>query len=224
MRVSGFAHVAHSRHLTFAKATYEKSPFHHLLRHKLISMPKRKLSQVTADATRAISITEKAPILTIPVSQNSQKAKLDGNINAKLTLSKKSIAERTVVSDTLNDSLSNSDSPLSEPPEDESDDRRSAKPNRSKHAKKKISANGSLGRVKAGLTQSNGTAPSGNLPSEDAESDIDDEEIDEAKIQEASLRPPPVNSSYLPIPWKGRLGYVSFELVQNLWHHESDTI
>ncbi len=37
-----------------------------------------------------------------------------------------------------------------------------------------------------------------------------DEEADEEEIQAALSRPPPVNSDYLPLPWKGRLGYVSF--------------
>lgn len=37
-----------------------------------------------------------------------------------------------------------------------------------------------------------------------------DEEADEEEIQAALSRPPPVNSGYLPLPWKGRLGYVSF--------------
>ena len=39
-----------------------------------------------------------------------------------------------------------------------------------------------------------------------------DEEADEEEIQAALSRPPPVNSDYLPLPWKGRLGYVSFVL------------
>lgn len=34
-----------------------------------------------------------------------------------------------------------------------------------------------------------------------------DEEADEEEIQAALSRPPPVNSDYLPLPWKGRLGY-----------------
>lgn len=34
------------------------------------------------------------------------------------------------------------------------------------------------------------------------------EEGDEAEVKEALSRPPPVNSDYLPLPWKGRLGYV----------------
>lgn len=38
-----------------------------------------------------------------------------------------------------------------------------------------------------------------------------EEEADEEEIQIALSRPPPVNSDYLPLPWKGRLGYVSFD-------------
>ena len=34
-----------------------------------------------------------------------------------------------------------------------------------------------------------------------------DEEADPEELKEALSRPPPVNSSYLPLPWKGRLGY-----------------
>lgn len=37
-----------------------------------------------------------------------------------------------------------------------------------------------------------------------------DEEADEEEIEAALSRPPPVNSDYLPLPWKGRLGYVGF--------------
>lgn len=32
------------------------------------------------------------------------------------------------------------------------------------------------------------------------------------EVKEAIVRPPPVNSSYLPLPWKGRLGYVSLKV------------
>ena len=35
-----------------------------------------------------------------------------------------------------------------------------------------------------------------------------EEEADEAELKEALYRPPPVHSDYLPLPWKGRLGYV----------------
>jgi UV DNA damage endonuclease len=52
-------------------------------------------------------------------------------------------------------------------------------------------------------TESNGI--DGDL--EDAE-DIEDDEVE---VKEALSRPPPVNSEYLPLPWKGRLGYVSIQ-------------
>ena len=35
-----------------------------------------------------------------------------------------------------------------------------------------------------------------------------EEEAGEEEIEAALSRPPPVNSDYLPLPWKGRLGYV----------------
>ena len=34
-----------------------------------------------------------------------------------------------------------------------------------------------------------------------------EEEVDEEEVKQALSRPPPVNSDYLPLPWKGRLGY-----------------
>ena len=41
------------------------------------------------------------------------------------------------------------------------------------------------------------------------ESTVEGEGIaNEAEITQAFSRPPPVNSDYLPLPWKGRLGYV----------------
>ncbi|KNG89588.1 UV-endonuclease UVE-1 [Aspergillus nomiae NRRL 13137] len=40
----------------------------------------------------------------------------------------------------------------------------------------------------------------------DPESD-EDVPVQAEELQEALSRPPPVNSSYLPLPWKGRLGY-----------------
>lgn len=40
-----------------------------------------------------------------------------------------------------------------------------------------------------------------------------DGENDESEVKEALSRPPPVNSAYLPLPWKGRLGYVCLSCV-----------
>lgn len=44
---------------------------------------------------------------------------------------------------------------------------------------------------------------------EDPESDFASEASEEEEVKQSLSRPPPVNSSYLPLPWKGRLGYVS---------------
>ncbi|OAP57341.1 UV damage endonuclease UvdE, variant [Fonsecaea erecta] len=44
------------------------------------------------------------------------------------------------------------------------------------------------------------------LDREDPEVEVN-EEANPEELKEALSRPPPVNSSYLPLPWKGRLGY-----------------
>ncbi|KAH0172542.1 hypothetical protein KCU86_g16805, partial [Aureobasidium melanogenum] len=55
-----------------------------------------------------------------------------------------------------------------------------------------------------------------------ANDDMDDlegegeEEADEEELSAALARPPPVNSDYLPLPWKGRLGYVSASVSMRL--------
>lgn len=61
-----------------------------------------------------------------------------------------------------------------------------------------------------GVTE-NATGPADNTGiSSNPEAADEFENDDEAEVKEASLRPPPVNSSYLPLPWKGRLGYVRY--------------
>lgn len=52
------------------------------------------------------------------------------------------------------------------------------------------------------------------LPAGQAEAALDPESdedipVEAVELKDALGRPPPVNSSYLPLPWKGRLGYVS---------------
>lgn len=44
-------------------------------------------------------------------------------------------------------------------------------------------------------------------PAEAGGGDVEPEDV--STLKEAGARPPPVNSDYLPLPWKGRLGYVS---------------
>ncbi|KAL4886628.1 UV-endonuclease UvdE-domain-containing protein [Aspergillus karnatakaensis] len=60
-----------------------------------------------------------------------------------------------------------------------------------------------LAGADTGDTRSDGKLD--NLPM-DPESD-EDVPVDAEELQEALSRPPAVNSSYLPLPWKGRLGY-----------------
>jgi len=68
---------------------------------------------------------------------------------------------------------------------------------------------GSMGPVKddvANVAEPAGNAGvNGGLEGEDG---LGEEYEDEAEFKEALSRPPPVNSEYLPLPWKGRLGYV----------------
>lgn len=65
------------------------------------------------------------------------------------------------------------------------------------------------------IAATNGVMGDVTAPAEDAgvtgdpEADgVDGDEGDEVELKEALARPPPVNSKYLPLPWKGRLGYV----------------
>jgi UV DNA damage endonuclease len=53
----------------------------------------------------------------------------------------------------------------------------------------------------------------------DPESD-EDIPLEAEELKEAIGRPPPVNSSYLPLPWKGRLGYVSCILQPHVVQHQ----
>jgi UV DNA damage endonuclease len=41
----------------------------------------------------------------------------------------------------------------------------------------------------------------------DPEAEGEDEDADPEELKQALSRPPPVNSDYLPLPWKGRIGY-----------------
>ncbi|KAK4901263.1 hypothetical protein LTR27_001820 [Elasticomyces elasticus] len=46
-----------------------------------------------------------------------------------------------------------------------------------------------------------------DLGARDPEAEGDEDVPDEEEVKEAMSRPPPVHSDYLPLPWKGRLGY-----------------
>lgn len=57
---------------------------------------------------------------------------------------------------------------------------------------------------KKGTSKAKGVGDEALMSDPEAEEDLADEE----EIKQAVSRPPPVHSDYLPLPWKGRLGYV----------------
>ncbi|KAI4675171.1 UV-damage endonuclease [Alternaria novae-zelandiae] len=65
--------------------------------------------------------------------------------------------------------------------------------------------NGAVNGVAGNVTAP--AASTGVAADPDDVDNLEAEDEDEAEVQEALSRPPPVNSEYLPLPWKGRLGY-----------------
>ncbi|KAI5285290.1 UV-damage endonuclease, partial [Ascosphaera aggregata] len=49
--------------------------------------------------------------------------------------------------------------------------------------------------------------PADELAFSEGEGPADEEPVSAEEVRDAMFRPPAVNSSYLPLPWKGRLGY-----------------
>ena len=129
------------------------------------------------------------------------------------------------------------DSPLSPPPEIAEEPKQSGRGRKSAAAKKVAAAEVNVaevvdaaeeekplpkkGRGNAKSKQQSGeanaapeskdtkstTKKAGNDAEYDPEAEGSDAEAGEEEVKEALSRPPPVNSSYLPLPWKGRLGY-----------------
>lgn len=79
-----------------------------------------------------------------------------------------------------------------------------AKKKRATAAKKKVNAPKIEATPKAAVRKDEASAPGLGDPEAEGE-----EAADEEELTEALSRAPPVNSDYLPLPWKGRLGYVS---------------
>ena len=75
----------------------------------------------------------------------------------------------------------------------------------------KVEGIGAASESKPSGTTKMKTEPAKESQFLDPEAD-DLEEADEEEIQAALARPPPVNSDYLPLPWKGRIGYVGAAL------------
>lgn len=72
----------------------------------------------------------------------------------------------------------------------------------------------SMGAQDASVLQDDGRNGNG-IPAQDGLDPESEEEVpvEAEELQDALTRPPAVNSSYLPLPWKGRLGYVSLIVV-----------
>lgn len=60
----------------------------------------------------------------------------------------------------------------------------------------------------AGLTRSTTNTGHGSHEIIDPEAGADPP-ANEEEVKEVLSKPPPVHSDYIPLPWKGRLGYVS---------------
>ena len=101
------------------------------------------------------------------------------------------------------------DSPLSDAPEVEPEPKTKAKKPTSKAQTKAAPEKDGKGAAKpkptAAAKEKKETTKEPQFLDPEAEGN---EEADEEEIQAALSRPPPVNSDYLPLPWKGRLGYV----------------
>jgi hypothetical protein len=89
--------------------------------------------------------------------------------------------------------------PLSDVPEPQPSKRRKAAPSKKKGESEEVTET-----PKSAKGQKDGIE---SLTDPEAEGyDV----VDEKEIKQVLSRPPPVNSDYLPLPWKGRLGYVRF--------------
>ena len=99
------------------------------------------------------------------------------------------------------------DSPLSETLDIESpvESQKTKAQSKTSAAAKQGAKKGSKAAPNAGTKEKKETAKEPQFLDPEAEGD---EEADEEEIQAALSRPPPVNSEVLPLPWKGRLGYV----------------
>ncbi|MCJ1375663.1 UV-damage endonuclease [Loxospora ochrophaea] len=100
--------------------------------------------------------------------------------------------------------LADSDSPLSEISDVESPSKPTARKTGSSGSKKIIPKEPKVAIKKPQLAKKVELSKEPQFLDPEADGD---EDVGEEEIQVALSRPPPVNSDYLPLPWKGRLGY-----------------
>ncbi|KAM0720049.1 hypothetical protein Q7P37_004185 [Cladosporium fusiforme] len=82
-----------------------------------------------------------------------------------------------------------------------------AKKGRGKKKEVKVEDEGETAAIAASTPAKNTPKKAASGEAEDPEGEGDDEVADPEELKSAAARPPAVNSSYLPLPWKGRLGY-----------------
>lgn len=98
-----------------------------------------------------------------------------------------------------------SDSPLSDVPDIKPEPKKRARGKKDTSAA--ASAESPIETPKKGSSKATGVDEESHMSNLEVE---EEEFADEEDIKKAISRPPPVNSDYLPLPWKGRLGYVSY--------------
>ncbi|KAH0347131.1 UV-endonuclease UvdE, partial [Aureobasidium melanogenum] len=99
-----------------------------------------------------------------------------------------------------------SDSPLSDVPDNEPPAKKSKTKKGAAKAGAAVKKEKDDGAVDATPAKKTPVKKTANDDMDDPEAE-GDEEADEEELSAALARPPPVNSDYLPLPWKGRLGY-----------------
>lgn len=95
-----------------------------------------------------------------------------------------------------------SDSPLSDVPEIKPEPKQRGRGKKDTSAA--AAAEPPIETPKKGSSKATGVDEEPHMSDPEAE---EEDFVDEEDIKKAISRPPPVNSDYLPLPWKGRLGY-----------------
>lgn len=161
--------------------------------NKAIAMaPKRKRSSIAA-------VASEIPFPP-PLSSTLPKRKAPSRANSKAATNpdrNSEVLDGPNATRASPDSDANEDLPLNLPAEP-------AKKKRATAVKKKVDIPKAEAAAKAVTVKDEAGAPGLGDPEAEGE-----EVADEEELKEALSRPPPVHSDYLPLPWKGRLGYVS---------------
>jgi len=188
--------------------------------------PKRKRSDIAAAATVAAMEDAAETVLNdgkIPPAKREaagrKKGKVITNPNKNAEIMDAPDALRASPDSDINEDLvpgpvkrdEGEESPLSDVPEVEPPKKR-AKGGRKKAADTTETNGDSATAPKTPPASAAKATPKAKASADDdalrdPEAEEGDEEANEDEVREALSRPPPVNSSYLPLPWKGRLGY-----------------